>query len=296
MAKPQRKIDKTTLRRLRTAYVSTIASISLVLLMIGILGLVLLYASKISDYVKENIGFSIIMHEEAKEFDIINFQKSIDASGYVKSTRYISKEQAAKDLEKDLGNDFLKFLGYNPLLPSIEVFLKADYANNDSIVLIEKKIMANPNVGEVVYVKSLIEQVNNNIKKISLVLMVITVVLLLIAITLINNTIRLSVFSKRFLIKSMQLIGATEGFIRKPFIIKGVIQGLIGSFITVLALIGIIYLGQKHIPELVDLHDVDMFLALFGVVFVFGILLAWVCNYFAVRKFLKIKTDYLYYY
>lgn len=296
MARSYPKLDKTTRRRLRTSYISTVVSMSLVLLMLGLLGIVVLYSKRISDHVKENIGITVIMKDYAKEIDILNFKKTLDVAGFVKSSQYITKEVAAADLQKDLGKDFVKFLGYNPLQSSIEVFLKADYANNDSIVMIEAKIIDNPNVSEVVYVKSLIKAVNDNIQKITFVLLIISAILFLIAITLINNTIRLSVFSKRFLIKSMQLIGATESFIRRPFILKGLIQGVYGSLVAMILLSGLLYLSERQIPELISLNDIDIFLMVYGIIFLVGLILSWICNYFAVRKYLKIKTDYLYFY
>lgn len=296
MARTQRKIDKTTLRRLRTSYISTVVSMALVLLMLGLLGIIMMYSKRISNHVKENIGFTVIMKDNAKEVDILNFKKTLDVAGFVKASTYITKEQAAAELEKDLGRDFVKFLGYNPLQPSLEVFLKAEYTNNDSISLVEKKIMENPDVGEVVYVKSLIQTVNDNIRKITIILLVISFILFMIAITLINSTIRLSVFSKRFLIKSMQLIGATEGFIRRPFIIKGMIQGVYGAFLAMVMLSGLLYVLEKQIPELIEFNDIDMFLIVYGIMLVIGVLLALISNFFAVRKYLKIKTDYLYFY
>ena len=294
MVRQIKKVDVFAKRRLRTSYVSSVISMSLVLFMLGLLGLILLNAKKISDHVKENIGLTVIMNDNVKELDILQFQKKLNTLSYVKLTEYISKDEAAKELKKDLGEDFLNFLGYNPLHPSVEMHLKADYANNDSIPFIEKKILLNKDVKEVVYIKSLIKQVNDNVKKISIVLLIFSGILLLIAIALINNTIRLSVFSKRFLIRSMQLIGATEGFIRKPFIIKGIVQGIYGAVIALTLLSGLIYLAKEKIPELINLHDVNVYLYLFGIVTFLGIIISWISNYFAVRKYLKIKTDFLY--
>ncbi len=293
MAKHQKDIN--TKKHIKTSSLSIIVSMTLVLYMLGLLGLVILHTNKLSNYVKENIEFSIIMKENVKEVDIIQLQKTLDATNYVKSTEYITKEQAAKDLAKDLDEDFVDFLGYNPLLSSIDIHLKANYANNDSLSVIEKNILENKNVKEVLYQKSLVHLVNENIKKISIILFAFSCLLLIIAIALINNTIRLSVYSKRFLIKTMQLVGATQKFIRKPFTTKGIIQGLLSAFITILLLIATLYFAQKEIPELIDLQDINLFLILFAFVVLLGIFISWISNFFAVKKYLKIKTDYLYF-
>ncbi|MBM3434846.1 MAG: cell division protein FtsX, partial [Bacteroidetes bacterium] len=216
-----RQEDKIFIKRLQSSYITTVVSISLVLFMLGLLGLIILHAKKLSDYVKENIGFSIIMKEGVKEAGIIRLQKILDATEYVKSTEYITKEEAAKEFEKELGEDFTSFLGYNPLLPTIEVRFKAGYANNDSLAIIKEKILANPNVKEVFYQESLVDVVNQNVSKISVIVLAFSLLLLIIAIALINNTIRLSVYSKRFIIRSMQLVGATHRFISRPFIALG---------------------------------------------------------------------------
>lgn len=287
--------DKYARRRLKTSYLSTVVSISLVLFTIGLLVLILLYAKKISNHVKENMGFEIFMKENVKEADILHLKKTLDASDYIKSTEYISKEDAAEIAEKELGENFTEFID-NPFPPSIDVRLKAAYINNDSIAIIEQNILANDNVQEVNIRKDFIHLINKNVKKISLYILIFSTLLLLIAFALINNTIRLSVYSKRFLIKSMQLVGATQSFIRKPFLLKGIGQGIIGAFLAILFLAGFIYLAQKEIPQLIDLQDVDLFLTLFVFEILMGIVISWISTYFAVRKYLKIKTDYLYFY
>jgi len=292
MSSQEEKYNK---RRLKSSYITTVVSISLVLFMLGLLGLIVLHAGKLSDYVKENIGFSIIMKDNVKEAGIIQLQKSLDKTPYVKSTNYITKEQAANEFSKELGEDFTEFLGYNPLLPTIEVRFKADYANNDSLSIIKDKILANSNVKEVWYQESLVDLVNKNVKRIGIIILGFSVLLLIIAIALINNTIRLSVYSKRFLIRSMQLVGATRAFISKPFILRGMVQGMIGAFIAILLLAGIIYLSRREVPELVDLQNPEMFLSLFAFVLILGIVISWLSNYFAVRKYIKIKTEKLYY-
>jgi cell division transport system permease protein len=289
-----RNEDKISKRRLQTSTATTIISISLVLFMLGLLGLIVLHAQKLSDYVKENIGFSVIIKEDVKEPGIIEFQKKLDIEPFVKSTEYITRERAAKELTEELGEDFVGFLGYNPLLASIDIRLKADYANNDSLAMLEKKLLAKPVVKEVFYHKSLVELVNQNIRRISLVILAFTAVLLLISIALINNTIRLSVYSKRFIIRSMQLVGATQAFIRKPFLLKSLLHGLISAVIAILLLGVVLYFSRQALPELVDLQDIDMILSLFGIVTALGLIITGLSTLFAVRKFLRISHDRLY--
>jgi len=287
--------EKYTKRSIKSSYLSTVISVSLVLFMLGLLGLTILYANKLSIYVKENIGFTVILKEDVKPAIITQFQKSLDASRYVKSTDFITKEEAAKILQQDLGEDFVEFLGYNPLLSSIDVHLKADYANVDSISNIETELLKNEEVKEVYYQKSLVDLVNKNVKTIGLVILIFSSLLMIICIALINNSIRLSIYSKRFLIKTMQLVGATQGFIRKPFIVKGVKHGVYGAFIAILLLSGVIYLMQKQIPELIELQDIDLFVTLFVFVIILGVFITFVSTLLAVRKYVRLKTDDLYY-
>ncbi len=283
-------------RKLKTSYVSTVISITLVLFVLGLLGLVMLHAKKISDHVKENLGFSVILHDNALPAQISNLQKTLDVMPAVKTTEFISSEQAADVLMQELGEDFIKFLGYNPLFPSIDVRLNASYANPDSLALFEAQVMKNRIVREVHYQKDLVSLINDNVKKIGAGLLVFSGLLLAIAFALINNTIRLSVFSKRFLIKSMQLVGATQAFIRKPFVVIGVVQGLIGALLAIVLLLGVLYVGQRQIPELAGFQDVNMLLSLFVLVILLGIIISWISTHLAVKKYLRIKTDYLYLY
>jgi len=276
--------------------VTTLVSITLVLFMLGLLGLTVLHARKLSDYVKENIGFRVYMKSTVREAGIMQLQKILDATEYVKSTEYITPEQAAEELSRDLGEDFIDFLGYNPLPPAIDLRLKASYANVDSLEMIETELMKNEDVKEVFYVKSLVHLINSNIRKISILLLGFSGLLLIIAIALINNTIRLSVYSKRFIIRSMQLVGATQAFIRRPFLFKGVAQGLYSALITLLLLTGILYWLRNEYPELMELQDLELLLALYGLVILLGIIISWSSTYFAVRKYLRIKGDNLYYY
>ncbi len=290
-----RKEDKYNRRRLQTSYLTSIVSTTLVLLMLGVLGLIVLHAQKLSNHVKENIGIRVIIRDDSREAGILQLQKFLDATEYSKSTEYITKEKAAADLKEELGEDFIDFLGFNPLPSSIDLRLKAEYANLESIEVIEKELLANKNVKEVFYQKSLVQAINQNVKKIGFLLLGFSALLLLIAIALINNTIRLSVYSKRFLIKSMLLVGATQSFIRKPFLIQGIIQGIYSSVLALILIASIIYFAQLELPELIDFQDTNLFISLIILVMLSGILITWLSTYSALRKFLNMKTDDLYY-
>lgn len=290
-----KKEEKYNRRRLKTSYVTSLVSITLVLFMMGLFGLIVLHAKKLSDYVKENISISIIMKDDVKEAGIIQLQKTIDASRFVKSTEYITREEAAEELTEELGEDFVEFLGYNPLLPSIDLKLKAEYANQDSIALIEERLLSDKNVKEVFYQRSLVHLINRNIRRIGLAILGFSILLLIITIALINNTIRLLIYSRRFLIKSMQMVGATKWFISRPFIYKGILQGVYSAFIVIILLAAIVYVLQKEIPELVNIQDIDLFASLLAFVIILGIILSWISTYFAVRRYLRVKSDQLYY-
>lgn len=281
-------------KKTKTIYISTIFSIALVLLMLGMLGLILVHAKNLSNYVKENIVLNIIVDEGAKETDILAFQKELNSNKAVKQTQYVNKEVAQHNLTKDLGEDFVNFLGYNPLLSTIDVYLKAEYANNQSIDSLKVNLEKNPIVKEVIYQSSLIDMVNKNINTIGLIVLGFAAILLVIAIALINNTIRLAIFSQRFLIKSMQLVGATKNFIRKPFILVAILHGLIASFIAIIILLGILYYAQKEIPEIVILRNYTEFgFVLIGMVAI-GIFITAISTLFAVSRYLRLKIYDLY--
>jgi len=263
--------------------------------MLGVLGLLILNAQRLSEYVKENIGFSIILKENVKEVDVILLQKTLDAAEYVKSTKYITKEQAAKELQEELGENFIDFLGYNPLLASIEVHLYADYANPDSIKIIEQDFQQYEQIKEVFYQKSLVSLVNENIRKISFIILIFSGLLFLIAIALINNTIRLSVYSKRFIINTMQLVGATRGFIRRPFLFRSVWQGIVAALLAIGLLSGVLYIAQKEFKEVINFQDVEIIGILFLGVLAIGIIINWISTFFAVSKYLRMNVDKLYY-
>lgn len=281
--------------KLRSSYLTLVVSISLVLFLLGVLGLVLINARGLSDYFRENLTFSVMLDEEAKEADIRMLQKDLDAKPYVKSTEYISKDEAAAKLKEDLGEDFVNFLGYNPLSPSIDVYLFAGYTGPDSVAKIEKYILEYPFVKEVYYQESLLYVINENVKKISIFLLVISAFLFLIALTIINNTIRLSVYSKRFLIRTMQVVGATRAFIRRPFLIRSIIHGLFAALVAMLLLLGMIYLVEREFILLVSFQSVNMLLILGMLLIITGILITVVSTFFSVNRYLSISEDKLYF-
>ena len=289
------KKDKISSFQLKTSYFTTIISISLVLFLLGMIGMLVLNAQKLSDYIKENFSVDVILYDNLKEVDMIRIQKDIETTKFVKDTRYISKEAAAKEMQDELGEDFVDFLGYNPLLASIEVYLHSKYAHPDSLELVVKKLESYPQVKEVFYQKSLIHQINENIRKISLIILVFTALLLIISTVLINNTIRLSVYSKRFIIHSMQLVGATKQFIRTPFLLKSALHGVYGSLIAILLLLGVMYMAQKEMHEFIMLFDIKLYIILFAGVVVIGIFITTFSTFFAVNRYLRIDKDQLYY-
>lgn len=283
-------------RRIAGSYAMSLGSIMLVLFLLGAFAIFMMHARKLSNHVKENLGFEIVMNSDVKEANILRLQKELDAMPAVKSTEYITKEEAITRLSEDLGEDFLEWLGNeeNPLLPSIDVRFHAAYANTDSIAVIEAMILDNTDVKEVYYQKSLVDLINNNIRKIAIVLMTVSLVLLLIAIALIRNTIRLSIYSKRFLVRSMQLVGATESFIRRPFLKQGVSQGFFGGLLADFFLIIILYVVSKRVPDLTLVQDYTVIGTILVGNVILGMLLAWFSTRSALDKFLKADLDKLY--
>lgn len=283
-------------RRVAGSYAMSLVSITLVLFLLGVFVLFVMHARRLSNHIKENIGFEIVMNSNVKEANILRLQKELDAMPAVKSTEYITKEEAITRLSEDLGEDFLQWLGNeaNPLLPSIDVRFHADYANNDSISLIESHLLENTDVKEVYYQKSLVDLINRNINRIATVLMIVSAVLLVIAIALIRNTIRLSIYARRFLVRSMQLVGATENFIRRPFLRSGVSQGFIGGVLADLLLVGILYGISKRIPDITLIQDKIVLVIVFVGIIILGVILAWLSTRAALDKFLKANLDKLY--
>ena len=280
--------------RLRASYITSIISIMLVLFMLGLLGLIILHGKKLSEHVRENISISVMLKDSAEDDLVLNYMKRLEKTSYVKHAVFITREEAAKELSNELGEDFVQFLGYNPLPASIDLQLRSGYANTDSIARIEKQLLSSNLVKEVVYQKSLIDQVNSNINKITLVILSFSLILLVISIILINNTIKLSIYARRFLIRSMQLVGATETFIRLPFIRKSIVHGIIASVAAILLLTGTLYLARQRMPEIAALQDVKQFSIFFAGILVLGVLLSAFSTLFAVNKFLRMKIDNLY--
>jgi Cell division protein len=283
-------------RRVAGSYLMSLVSIMLVLFLLGMFALLMMHARKLSNYIKENIGFEVVMNSKVKDANILRLQKELDATPGIKSTEYITREEAIKRLSDDLGEDFLKWLGNeeNPLLPSIDVRFVATYANNDSIAKIESHLLENTDVKEVYYQKSLVHLINQNVRRIGIILIGISIILLMIAIALIHNTIRLSIYAKRFLVRSMQLVGATEKFIRRPFIRSGILQGFIGAVLADLLLAGMMYGLTKKLPELALIQDQQITLCIYGGILVLGFVLAALSTRSALHKYLNANIDKLY--
>jgi cell division transport system permease protein len=283
-------------RRLAGSYFMSMMSIALVLFLLGMFALLMMHAQKLSNHLKENIGFEVVMNSNIKEANILKFQQELDSMPAVKSTEYISKEEAIHRLSEDLGEDFLQWLGNeeNPLLPSIDVRFNADWANNDSINLIQAQLLKNKDVKEIYYQKSLVNLINQNVRRIGLALMIASLVLLIIAITLIRNTIRLSIYSKRFLVRSMQLVGATPAYIRRPFIRNGISQGFFGALLADALLALLLYGLTKRLPELTFVQDYRIIIGIFVGIIILGILLGGLSTRSALRKYLNADIDRLY--
>ena len=290
------KEDKYYKNRVNSSYITSVISITLVLFTLGVLGLIVLQANSLSNYIKENIGFEIIIKPDVKEADILYLQKTLDLEPFVKTSEYITKEEASERLTEMLGDEFTDFLGEedNPLLPSIDLRFNAQWANNDSLAVIENFILANEQVKEVYYQKSLVHIINKNVRRIGLILLGFSLLLLLIALALINNTIRLSVYTKRFTIRSMQLIGATERFIRRPFVLKGILQGVLSAAIAMILILIIVTTLKRNIPELAVLISTELIIYLFVFILALGILIAGISTSFAVNKYLRMRTERLY--
>lgn len=276
-------------------FVTSSISTTLVLLLLGLVVFFVLGAHNLSVYVKENINFSILISDDMKESDILKLQKKLDKEPFVKATEYISKKQALREQTEAMGTDPQEFLGYNPFTASIEVKLYSDYANSDSIVKIEKKIKKNTNIQEVLYQKDLIDAVNDNIRNISLMLLGLAVILTFISFALINNTIRLTIYSKRFLIHTMKLVGASWSFIRRPFLRRNFWIGVLSAVIADAVLWGAAYWLVSYEPELIRVITPDVMLLVSVSVLIFGVLITWLCALLSINKYLKMKAGTLYY-
>lgn len=274
---------------------TSVISISLVLFLLGLILLIGMLGNKLFVYVKENLSFSIVLKDNQKETEIKKMQKSLDALPFIKSTEYISKEQAAKELEEELGENPETFLGFNPLQASIEVKLHSEYANPDSLQVIEKKIRNYTSVSELLYRKDMMEMVHNNMKRLGLILLTLAAVLMIISFVLISNTIRLLIYSKRFLIHTMKLVGATSGFIRRPFVKYNIVSGIFASILAILMLTGALYYLQNELKGFIQILDMQTLLLVYVAVFALGIVLSVIATIFAVNKYLRMGVDKLYY-
>lgn len=276
-------------------FITSSISTTLVLLLLGLVVFFVLAANNLSVYVRENINFSVLISDDMKETDILKLQKRLNNEPFVKETEYISKRQALKEQTEAMGTDPQEFLGYNPFTASIEIKLHSDYANSDSIAKIEKLIKRNTNIQDVLYQKDLIDAVNENIRNISLVLLALAVMLTFISFALINNTIRLAIYSKRFLIHTMKLVGASWGFIRRPFLKRNIWSGVLAAFIADTILMGAAYWLVSYEPELIRVITPEVMLLVSGAVLVFGVVITFLCAYLSINKYLRMKASTLYY-
>lgn len=288
--------NKSTKRRFAGSYFISLMSIMLVLFVLGMYAFVMIYTDRLLDFVKENIGFEIVMKSNAKESSIINLKDELSKKDYVKSVEYISKEDATNKMKEDLGEDFLQWLGdvENPLLPSIDVRFVADYANADSMSMVEKWVESKTIVKEIIYPKTLTNTINDNINKIKIVLFAVSLILLLIAITLISHTIRLSVYSKRFTVRTMQLVGATEGFIMKPFLKTFMLQGLIAAIIALVFITMSLYGMRDYLPEMNMSQGNGYIMSVYASVIGLSLILTFFSTVFSMRKYLNADIDRFY--
>ncbi len=281
--------------KLRSSYLTLVVSVSLVLFLLGVLGLVLINAKELSDYFRESLSFSVMLSDDAKEADIRMLQKDLDGKLFVKSTEYVSKDEAAIKMKEDLGEDFINFLGDNPLPPSIDVYLYASYTSPDSVAKIEKYVLEYPFVKEVYYQESLLFLINENVRKISFFLLIMSTFLFLISLTIINNTIRLSIYSRRFLIRTMQLVGATRSFIRRPFLVQSAFQGLMAALLAMGLLMGLLYLIEKEFFLMFNFESTNLLILLGVSLIIIGVLINIISTFFSVNRYLSISEDELYY-
>jgi cell division transport system permease protein len=287
--------EKYQKRRLQSSYLSVILSIAFVLFLLGLFGLLVLNTKKITDYFKEQTSMTIFLNDAVDNQTIKNLQTILKSEDYTKSIKYISKAEAAEIAKKENGEDFMDFLGYNPLKNSIDLYLNADFVSPEKMNEIEEQLIKNDAVFEVSYDKSLIKLLTQNVKRISLWVLIFSSLFSFIAMILINNSIRLSVYSKRFTIKTMQMVGATKRFIRRPFVWNSVKLGAIGSFVAVVTLFVVLYYMNDYFPEFEFLNNINMLTILFSSIFLLGIIISWISAFFATQRFLNLKTDQLYY-
>lgn len=278
----------------KISYLPSIISIAMVLFMLGLFGIILINGNKLSNHLLENFQLTVFFREDATEADIQNIRAKIEMSDYTKKVVFVDKETAAKQFAEETGQDFVAFLGFNPLLPSVELFVKSKYANPENIKQIENEIKHHKAVQEIVYQQNIIEEIHKNINTIGTVIIGISIIFLIIAVTLINNTIRLNLYARRFLIKSMQMVGATHWFIIKPFAIKSLFHGLYGAILAIILLLSVLYWVPFVIPDIQNLYDKSQFAILFVVIILAGIIISMVSSMISTNKYLRVKIDDLY--
>ncbi|MFK8059641.1 MAG: cell division protein FtsX [Polaribacter sp.] len=289
------KFDSYQKKRLQSSYISVVISIALVLFMVGVLGLVLLKSTKVTNYFKEKVAMTLFLKDQVTNEQIFTFKEALKKEDFSRKVVYISKEKAAKQYSKEIGEDFLEFLGENPLKNGIDIYPKADFVTPEKMLELEKRFAKNKFVIDVSYDKPLIELLTKNIKRISFWLLVVSGFFGFVAIILINSSIRLSIYSKRFNIKTMQMVGATKGFIRKPFLWQGIKLGIIGAFVALIGLAIVIYYVDKYIPTLALIKDYISLGYLVAGVLVSAFIITWLSTFFATQRFLNLQTDELYY-
>lgn len=277
-----------------TQFVTALISTSLVLVLLGTIVLFVLTARNLSNYVKENINVTILLNDDISQGEIESLQKSLEEQQYVKSLKYISKERALHEQCVDMGTDPSEFLGYNPFTASFEIKLKSEYANNQSLDKIAKQLKATKKVMDVIYQKELMNAVNNNIRKFSIILFIIAALFTYISFALINNTVRLTIFSRRFIINTMKLVGASWGFIRRPFLNQGLLLGILSAIIADAIIIGEVYWARSFEPEINTVIDMQVMTIVEISVLVFGLLITFLCTYFSLSKYLKMNSNELY--
>lgn len=287
--------DQYQKRKLISSYFSVVISIALVLFLLGCLGLLVLNAKKVADHFREQVVVTIYLNDSAKDVEVNQLQKSLTMAEYTKEAKYVSKEEAAQIVKTDIGEDFMEFLGANPLQNSIDIYLKADYVTNETLDGITDELANKAFIEDITYDNDLVEIMNNNVRKITFWVLILSAVFTLIAVLLINSSIRLAVYSKRFIIKTMQMVGATKRFIRKPFVLKSIQLGVIGAIVALVGMGVVLYYLDKTFPELELIQKPVIVGALFVGIFLLGIIITWISTFIATQRFLNLKTDQLYY-
>ncbi len=291
--KPQKKAKKPKAKVLQSYITSTI-SITLVLFLVGLMSLLMLNANRLSEYIQEHIGFTLVLHDDVKESEVLRLQKQLSSTSYVKESEYVDKDTAAKKLSAELGEDFVDFLGFNPLFSSVDIKVYADYMQEDSLLVLEKAFIEYPQVKDVFYQRDLVKVINSNVRKITLFLLTFTLLLVFIFTALINNAVRLLMYNQRFLINTMKLVGATHEFIRKPFMRQSIISSIIGALLANLAMMGLVLSYESNLNIAFEINTLSSTVITFSIIVIFGIVISSISTYFAVNKYLRMKYEELF--